>query len=99
MIELGLVYLGGSGFPYLVDVISETGKELALAFRDAVADTEYYRRFFAQDAPFVPRDVLVGYVRRGCLCQLQTATAPDQARVRRTFLYGGEQDKAASRYT
>ena len=97
MIELGLIYPGGPGFPYPVDVPSETGKQVALAFREAVAETTYYRHFFAQDAPVVPRTVLVDYIRRGCLCQLQTNTAPDRKLVRECFLHGGASANAGAR--
>src|SRR5579859_4121469 len=49
MVELGLVYPGGPGFPYAIDVPTPRGKEVAAAFREAVQDSAYYRRYFDKD--------------------------------------------------
>jgi len=77
MIDLGLVAprgtpIGESDAATPVDVLwpGETrAGALAGAFRSAVADTEYFRHYFASDRD-IPRDVLVDYARVACLCRL-----------------------------
>ncbi len=46
MMELGLLYPGGPGFPYPMDLPTEYGKQIAAAYRQAVQDTEYYQHYF-----------------------------------------------------
>ena len=45
MTEMGLVYPGGAGLPYPVDLPSEDGEKVALAFRESIKDTIYYQKF------------------------------------------------------
>lgn len=97
MIELGLVLPGGAGFPCPVDVPTEEGSALAKAFRSAVQETAYYQRYFAEDNPDVPLDVVVEFIRAACLCQLKTAAAPDRRLVQAEFLHGGDPTGASSR--
>lgn len=85
--ELGLIYPGGPGFPYPVDVPSERGKEVAQAFRSAVEDTSYYEEYFGLDETHVPIEVIEGYISKACLCQLQSTSAPDREIVRDIFLH------------
>jgi len=92
--QLGLVFPGGSGFPYPVDVPTERGKEVAAVFRRAVRDTTYYRDYFDHDAIQVPIDVVREYIRRACLCQLQIPDAPDRPLLLDIFLHGGTQSEA-----
>ncbi len=87
--ELGLVYPGGPGFPYPVDVPTERGKEVAAAFRKAVENTTYYRIYFDKDDTQVPIGVIREYIRQACLCQLQTPQAPDRSLLLDIFLHGG----------
>jgi len=87
--ELGLIYPGGPGFPLAVDVPSEPGKELAAAFREAVRNTTYYREYFNDDAAQVPIGAIRKYIRQACLCQLQTADAPDRPLLAEVFLRQG----------
>jgi hypothetical protein len=91
IIQLGLIFPGGTGFPYPVDVPTERGKEVAAAFRKAVQDTLYYRDYFDDDATQIPIDVIRDYIRRACLCQLQTSEPPDRSLLLDTFLHGGAQ--------
>ena len=97
MMELGLLYPGGPGFPYPMDLPTENGKQVAAAYRQAVQDTEYYQHYFDQDAPEVPLAVLKDYIRSACLCQLQVPTAPDRPLLLDAFLYGGEKNLAKAR--
>jgi hypothetical protein len=92
--ELGLIYPGGPGFGYPVDVPSELGKKVAAAFRRAVRDTEYYRRYFDRDRSEVPAKVVQEYIRTACLCQLRVPTAPDQSLLLDVFLHGGLEPEA-----
>src|SRR6266496_5288374 len=97
MIEMGLVYPGGPGFPYPMDLPTEHGKQVAAAFRQAVQDTEYYHHYFGHDAAEVPLVVIEDYIRSACLCQLQVPTAPDRPLLLDTFLHGGDESLAKAR--
>ncbi len=97
MTELGIIYPGGQGFPYPVDVPTEYGKEVADVFRQAVKSTQYYREYFDKDDGEVPIDVIREYIRFACLCQLQTSHAPDRPYLLDTFLHRGSKLAAESR--
>ena len=97
MMELGLIYPGGPGFPYPMDLPTEYGKQVAAAFRQAVQDTDYYRHHFDHDATEVPLAVIKDYIRSACLCQLQVPTAPDRSLLLDAFLHGGEEGLAKAR--
>lgn len=94
MIELGLVYPGGQGLPYPVDVPSEKGKEVASAFREVVKNTAYYRRYFDKDVALVPIEAIREYICQACLCQLQTSKAPDRALLLDLFMRHGNISEA-----
>jgi hypothetical protein len=98
MIEIGLVYPGGSGFPYPIDVPSETGKEVAAAYRETIKGTEYYQRYFSKDTGEIPREVVREYGQTASLELLQTSTAKDRLPLLNAFLYGGP-DAASRRET
>ena len=83
---LGLMYPGGLGLPYPVDVASEKGKELAAAFRNEIEDTAYYRQDFDLDETTVPIERVREYARAACLCQLRTGGAADGPMLRDLFL-------------
>ncbi|MBV9279690.1 MAG: hypothetical protein JOZ41_06385 [Chloroflexi bacterium] len=89
MAEAGLIYPGGPGFPYPVDVPSEYGKEVAAAFRRSIDDTSYYREFFDLDSCLVPISIIRQYIRQACLCQLQLPAAPDRPFLLDVFLHHG----------
>jgi hypothetical protein len=95
--ELGLIYPGGRGFPYPVDVPSERGREVAAAFRREVEGTTYYRDYFDADEGEVPIDVIREYIRKACLCQLRRPDAADHQHILDTFLHGGGEQQAVSR--
>jgi len=95
--EMGLIYPGGPGFPYPIDVPSEEGKKTAAAFRRAIQETTYYQEYFEQDVVRVPYDVVVEYIRGACLCQLQRQDAPDHRLVVDSFCHGGNVDSADAR--
>lgn len=94
MAELGLIYPGGPGLPYPVDVPSEKGKQAAAFFRKGVQDTDYYRHYFKADKTDVPIGVVEAYIRQACLCQLQKQTTPDHAILLDVFLHSGAQAEA-----
>lgn len=96
---LGLVYPGGRGKPYPVDVPTERGKEVAEAFRSAIADTDYYRTWFDLDAAQVPKDVVREYARISCLCRLRKDSAPDGPPLRDAFLHNPPAHAEARRLT
>ncbi|HOG48410.1 MAG TPA: hypothetical protein PLB78_17415, partial [Anaerolineae bacterium] len=92
MAELGLIYPGGPGLPYPVDLPTEgRGKRAAAAFREAVQQTEYLGSFFDVDSTLVPFDVIQEYGRKACLCQSQLPDAPDRDELRDAYLHGGTQ--------
>lgn len=98
MAELEIIYLGGPGYQYPIDIPSETiGRQVAAQFRAAVEHTRYYRHYFDQDVTEVPLDVIVEYIDRACLCQLQHPAAPERALLLERFLFGGAEENAASR--
>ncbi len=97
MIELGLIYPGGPGFPYPMDVPTEYGKQVAAAFRQAVQHTSYFSQYFDHDTTHVPRKIIEEYIRHACLCQLQVPTAPDRPLLLNAFLHGGNEVTATSR--
>jgi hypothetical protein len=102
MVELGFVYPGDPTLLHKFDVPTDLrGHALAESFRAAVRDTEYYRAYFDHDVTLVPREVVVEYARRACLCQLQTADAPDRRLLLDAFLHSGfsEADAARRRQT
>jgi hypothetical protein len=96
MAEVGLIYPGGIGFPYLVDVPSEYGKEVASAFREAIQSTTYYQQYFDQALP-VPITVVKDYIHKACLCQLQKVGAPDRTFLLNSFLHRGTVQAANAR--
>ena len=89
MAQLDLVYPGGPGFPYPVDVPTEKGKTVAEAFRASVAATVYYRDYFDNDKARVPIAVIQEYIRQACLCRLQSPTAHDHSLLLDHFLHAG----------
>lgn len=97
MAELGLIYPGGPGLPYPVDIPSEKGREVAAAFREVVSETAYYRDYFDSNDKPVPREVIIEYVNKACLCLLNQDGAPDRAIIRDVFLYGGAADASEAR--
>ncbi|MCB0037311.1 MAG: hypothetical protein KDE51_24940, partial [Anaerolineales bacterium] len=92
-----LIYLGGRGYPYPVDVPTEKGKVLAAKYREAIADTAYYHQYFDDDVAQVPREAILEFINLGCLCQVQKAEAPDRPLLLDTFLHGGPPEAAADR--
>ena len=71
--DLGLVVVNGTevgGERLPVDVLAgPRAREIAEAFRSAVADTAYFQRYFVGDDP-IPVDVLRAYGQVACLCRL-----------------------------
>lgn len=97
MAEVGLLYPGGPGFATPIDVPSEKGREVAKAFRRAVAETTYYQQYFDHDEVEIPIEVIEEYIHQACLCQLQLTTTPDRPLLLDVFLYGGLEETAAAR--
>jgi hypothetical protein len=94
MAELGLIFPGGPGFPYPIDVPTEQGKRAAELFRQAIQHTRYYHDYFDHDVAEVPIGIIQDYIRHACLCQLQVPTAPDHTFLLDTFLHGGGEQLA-----
>jgi len=71
--------------PTPVDVLQreERARGLAGAYRQAIAETEYYRDWFVGEGP-IPVDVLVELAKRGCLCRLSDSPE-EQALIRSLF--------------
>lgn len=92
--EMGLIYPGGPGFPYPVDVPTERGKEVAAAFRRVVQNTAYYGTYFDQDHTQVPIEVVQEYIRQACLCQAKLSGATDRPLLLDVFLHGSAQSAA-----
>lgn len=89
MAELGIIYLGGRGFPYPVDLPTEKGRKLAEAFKEAVKDTRYYHEYFGTDVIDIPTEVIHDYIHKACLCQAKMADAPDRSILLDILLHDG----------
>lgn len=95
MLDLGLVaprgtsFASGEGTTH-IDVLwrdEERGAALADAFRNSVSETAYYLDYFVGERP-IPREVLIAYATRACLCRLDEH--PDeQAAIRQVLLVPG----------
>lgn len=97
MAELGIIYPGGRGLPYPVDVPSERGKKVAAAFRTAVNQTVYYQEYFEHDEIDIPIDVIRAYMAKACLCQLQHPATFDRPLMLDIFLHAGDNQAATAR--
>jgi hypothetical protein len=86
--DLGLVLQRGTvvedeALP--VDVLSgPRARKIAAAFRSAIGDTAYYRRYFRGEQP-VPIEVLREVAEAACLCRL--TDAPEEAKLVRAALF------------
>jgi hypothetical protein len=98
MAELGIIIPGGPGLPLHIDIPHDVyGKQLAEAFRSCIAHTDYYQHYFDGNISPVPRPVVVEFIRKACLCQLQQDDAVDRPLLRDIFLHNGIQDNATHR--
>jgi hypothetical protein len=97
MAELGLIYLGGSGYPVPVDVMTEYGKEVAAAFRQAIFETDYYKTYFSIDDYDIPIEIIEEYIRSACLCQLQKKESVDHSYLMDVFLHKGNSTASKAR--
>jgi hypothetical protein len=86
--DLGLVHQRGTVVDeetLPVDVLSgRRALRIAAAFRNAISDTTYYRRYFLGEQP-VPVDVLREVAEAACLCRL--TESPEEARLVRGALF------------
>lgn len=96
MTAMGFVVPASTG-TVPVDAPTPIGRAVADAYRKVIADTRYYRKYFDHPELSVPADVLLEYVRRGCLCQLHGKDALDAPLVQDLFLHGGNSADALSR--
>lgn len=100
MIDLGLVAprgtpLGEEGKPTPVDILwqpDERPAALAANFRAAIEDTEYFARYYGGNHD-IPREVLVDYSRRACLCRLPDYPA-ERAALAEALLAPSEREPA-----
>ncbi len=87
-VALGLDLIAGPKFGSLpLDKPTKRGAELAEAFREAVHDTEYIRKYF--DADEVPREVIEEYAQVSCLCRTSDPATPDQRPLLDAFTTAG----------
>lgn len=94
MVDLGLIAPRGTPFgdgegATPIDVLwpnDDRAAALASAFRSAIEGTEYFDHYYASDRD-IPREVLVDYARRACLCRL--SEFPEERRVLRDALLIG----------
>jgi hypothetical protein len=86
--DLGLVHHRGTvvdNEPLPIDVLSgRRAMRIAAAFRNAISDTTYYRRYFIGEQP-IPVDVLRDVADAACLCRL--TESPEEARLVRGALF------------
>jgi hypothetical protein len=86
--DLGLVHQRGTVVDeetLPIDVLSgRRAIRIAAAFRNAIKDTTYYRRYFIGEQP-IPVDVVRDVAHAACLCRL--TEAPEEARLVRGALF------------
>lgn len=93
----GVVRLADPALNLPADAVTpEVGMELAEAFRESIAHTKYWKKYFEADQ--VPASVVREYAEAACLCRLQDDT-PDRAPVANVFLHGGAPSEAEARRT
>lgn len=97
MAEMELIYPGGPGFPTPVDVPSELGRKFAAAFRTAIENTEYYKKYFRHTEDKIPTNVIKEYIEHACLCRLKDPNAPDHDILLQSFLQGGTEKNSTAR--
>jgi hypothetical protein len=75
---------------FLFDALTETGRGIAAAYRDAISSTALWRDHLngTLETP-IPRDVLLEFARRGCLCQLRDAEEHDLPLLQDMFTHAG----------
>jgi hypothetical protein len=92
MVGMGLVHPSLPG-TLPVDAPTDAGRELAAAFRQRIAGTDYWQNYFDQDV--VPADVVAAYGAVACLCRLRWG--PDLPSVREAILHDPRTALAADR--
>lgn len=93
----GVIRLADRALGLPADTVTpRAGRQVAEAFREAIAETRYWRKYF--DADVVPADVVEEYGNVACLCRLRDG-APDRDPLVDVFLHGGNQGAAAARRT
>jgi hypothetical protein len=82
----------------LFDALTETGRGIAAAYRDAISSTVLWRDHLnaTLEAP-ISRDVLVDFARRGCLCQLRVADEHDLPLLQDMFTHAGSPGEGLAR--
>ncbi len=93
--QLGLAIGERDTSQFRCDAPTEAGREVGVALRAWVADTDYYRDHFDNPDDPVPAAVVADYSLRICLCRLPDG--PDQPLLEDAFLHGGDTDEAARR--
>jgi hypothetical protein len=83
---------------FLFDALTETGRGIAAAYRDAISSTVLWRDHLngTLEAP-ISRDVLVDFARRGCLCQLRVADEHDLPLLQDMFTHAGNPGEGLAR--
>lgn len=88
--EMGLVVSGVPGVDVATEVITLEGKKIAASYRAAISETQYYREYFGRSDRRVPREVVLDFIRLGCLCQLRRKSSADRAPLTKLFLTAGD---------
>jgi len=84
------------GFSF--DALTETGRAIAAAYRNAISSTVLWRDHLGGDLKGpIARDVLVEFARRGCLCQLRVADEYDRPLLQDLFMHAGYPGGATAR--
>jgi hypothetical protein len=83
---------------FVFDAPTPSGRAIADAYRRAISETAVWRNYLGGplDEPIV-RDVLIEFARRGCLCQLATASDYDRPLLQDLFAHSGSPDESVAR--
>ncbi len=98
MEAMGILVAATPANGFLFDALTETGRGIAAAYRDAISSTVLWRNHLngTLEAP-ISRDVLVDFARRGCLCQLRVADEHDLPLLQDMFTHAGSPGEGLAR--
>jgi hypothetical protein len=98
MEAMGILVVARPSNGFLYDALTPSGRALASAYRDAISSTALWRDYLDGElARQIPREVLVEFARKGCLCQLRKAVQQDLPLLQDLFTHSGRPEEARAR--
>lgn len=98
MESMGILVAARPSNGFRFDALTDTGRAIADAYREAISTTVLWKDYLTRDLERpVPRDVLIEFARKGCLCQLRKARQHDLPLLQDLFTHSGRPEEAAAR--